>query len=248
MRKFLGLAAGMSLAFLSTGAVADGYGAPASSYAPLYNWSGLYLGINAGAGWGHIDGNLPSAPGFPFNVGDLDTRFVWGGHVGYQHQMGRWVFGVEGGYMSSPKNPWASNPAGPGCGNVFPCQGRMTDISQVGGRLGYAFDRWMVYGTGGWAQVGVGTRSAVGIEVASSHQDGWFIGGGTEYALTKNVIIGAEYLHYDFNGDTQNTILGTNPGGVCPLFCVRRIDADADVVRARLTFKFSREEEVRPLK
>jgi outer membrane immunogenic protein len=240
------LAAVAGLAY-SGAVLADGYSAPARYYSPSYSWSGLYVGVNAGAEWGRIDGSLPSAPGFPFNV-DLDSRFVLGGHAGYQHQMGNWVLGVEGGYSNVTDSKFSSNPAGASCANIFPCQARIDGIWQVGGRLGYAVDKWMVYGTGGWAQADVITRSAPGIEVASANHDGWFIGGGAEFALTKNVIIGAEYLHYDFSAETQNTTPATTPAGVCPLFCVRRIDPDADVVRARLTFKFGLDEEHRPLK
>jgi outer membrane immunogenic protein len=243
--KTLGaLAAAIGLAH-SGAALADGYSGPAR-YAQPYNWSGVYVGINAGEMSGDISGSLPTAPGFPFNV-DLGSRFVFGGHIGYQHQIGNFVLGVEGGYTDTG-NRWSSNPAGPDCANVFPCQARMDGIWQVGGRLGYAVDRWMVYGTGGFAATDVGTRSAPGIEVASATHNGWFIGGGTEFALTKNLILGVEYLHYDFNAQTQNTDPATNPGGVCPLFCVRRIDPDADIVRARLSVKFGRDEDYRPLK
>src|SRR5215831_3449715 len=238
LRATIVIAAGL---VYSGGALADGPG-PVRYYAQPYNWSGAYIGINAGAVWGDIDGKLTAFGNAPFNV-NLDTQFVLGGHVGYQKQMGNWVLGVEGGYSAMERGgEWGHTDAGPDCGNVAPCEARIRSIWQVGGRLGYAQNNWMVYGTGGWAQADVGTRTTPTFEVASATHNGLCIGTGLEFLLTKNVILGAEYLHYDFSRETQ-----TSATGVCPQFCVRSVDPEADIVRARLSFKFG-DEERRPLK
>jgi outer membrane immunogenic protein len=78
-------------------------------------------------------------------------------------------------------------------------------------RLGYAFDRWMVYGTGGVAYA----------KADDFNDTGWVAGGGVEWAATDHIVTGLEYLHYGFS-DFDHT----------------GVDADADVIRARLSYKF----------
>jgi len=62
-------------------------------------------------------------------------------------------------------------------------------------RGGFAFGRFLVYGTGGAA-------------FQDFNDVGWVAGGGGEYALTDNVSVGVEYLHYDFGGDESDVVRG----------------------------------------
>src|SRR5437762_631419 len=118
----LGLAAGAALALGATAANADRYSAPARGYAAPYSWSGAYLGVNAGAVWGDVNGSLPFFAGAPFNV-NLDPQLLLGVHGGYQHQFGNIVAGVEVGYSSTLKGDkdWGHTDPGASCGNVAPC-------------------------------------------------------------------------------------------------------------------------------
>ncbi len=105
---------------------------------PAYNWSGFYLGVNGGGGFG--TSNWDSAGGFNMTGG------LVGGTVGYNYQMGPAVFGVEGDIDWSDIS---GSTTGGGC--VAGCTTNDTWLSTVRGRLGYAADRFMPFVTGGGA-------------------------------------------------------------------------------------------------
>jgi outer membrane immunogenic protein len=201
-------------------------------------------------GTGDIGGPFvfPAAPGNSFIVGG-DSKAIAGMHLGIQHQMGNFVLGVEGGFRTSLSDGFASSaglgnapPIGCNAATVFNCQGRIANIQQIGPRLGWAQNNWMVYGTGGFARAEIMTQAttiATGVPLAqaSQHHDGRFAGGGVEYALTPGIILGVEYTHYQF--DTVTHDIGGNS---------RFVSADADTVMARLSLKLGREDRLGPLK
>jgi opacity protein-like surface antigen len=83
---------------------------------------------------------------------------------------------------------------------------------------------------------------------SSERHDGWYLGGGVEWAITPNVIFGVEYRHYDFKDVLHTpTNLTVNPNVLDPALR-HNVDADADVVTARLSFKLNRPAPVVPLK
>jgi opacity protein-like surface antigen len=73
--------------------------------------------------------------------------------------------------------------------------------------------------------------------------DGWYVGGGVEYALTSNLILGAEYQRVSL--DSERHLV---PVGGAPSILTADIDADIDIVRARLSYKFGGSREDVPLK
>jgi outer membrane immunogenic protein len=84
----------------------------------------------------------------------------------------------------------------------------------------------MVYATGGWA------RSTINIPASDDrHVSGWDIGGGYEYMISPNVIVGLEYIHVDYSDETFGLTGGDSVD----------VDADLDVVKARLTVRLARE-------
>src|SRR5262245_31065763 len=97
---FVGLASGVALAMSAATASADGtYGGRV--VAAPYNWSGLYVGVNAGYGWADTDWRGP-ATFFGVNTFSTDPRGgLVGGHIGYQHQWGNIVAGVEASYNAA---------------------------------------------------------------------------------------------------------------------------------------------------
>jgi outer membrane immunogenic protein len=121
----------------------------------------------------------------------------------------------------------------------------MKEVFTVGPRLGVAWDKFLVYGTGGWATGKVETqlmRFTPGLSTffdqTSRDQDGWFAGGGIEYALTQNLIFGVEYQHIDLGDELHSSQL--DAGRPCPavgVYC-RDVGASEDIVRARLSYKF----------
>jgi outer membrane immunogenic protein len=171
------------------------------------NFSGPYVGLHAGYGWGDatttqdVDdwGNDPKWIG-PFSY-DLEGGFG-GGTVGYNWQRGNVVFGIEGdlGYMDlSGSRTSASSHAGHHVDHDV--SGGLYAVAAA--RAGFAFGPTLVYAKGGWAWID-GEQSVAttvpGFAVNKSGSfDGLAYGGGIEYALNRNWSIKAEYLRIDLD-------------------------------------------------
>jgi hypothetical protein len=146
--KWILIAAGMVLATGGEAIAADlpPLGLPSPQSPVFYNWTGFYVGINAGYGTGTsnwADGPLGSTGGFP------TSGFLAGGTVGANYQIGQYVFGIEGdgGWTNLRGN------SGSTCGGIaavvpppVSCQTQSDSLGMVRGRVGYAFDCILVYG------------------------------------------------------------------------------------------------------
>jgi outer membrane immunogenic protein len=163
------------------------YKAPPAEVAPVYNWTGFYLGANGGGGWGHSSWNA-NTTGVNLSGGQA------GGTIGYNRQLGNVVFGVEGDIDWSGFNGSSTTAGCPGG-----CSTSDSWLSTVRGRIGYSFDRVMPYATGGLA-VGDIRASAPGFAGGTSTNAGWTLGGGVEFALPGNWTAKAEYLRVDLGG------------------------------------------------
>jgi outer membrane immunogenic protein len=159
------------------------YKAP-SYVAPSYgNWSGFYLGVNFGYGFGKSNWDVPVVSPSPKGA-------LFGVTAGYNLQTGTWVWGLEGDIdWSGVKDSVAC-----GAGN---CETSNTWLSTARARIGYAgWNNFMPYLTGGAAFGNVkATNSAVGS--ASSTRLGYALGAGFEYALWSNWSVKLEYLYAD---------------------------------------------------
>jgi outer membrane immunogenic protein len=152
--------------------------------APYYNWTGGYIGINGGGGWGR------SNFGSPFATGNYNlSGGVIGATLGYNFQAGALVWGVEGDL------DWSNIRGSAPCG-AFSCETRNSWLGTVRGRIGYAADRFMPYVTGGLAVGDIRTNIA-GFNSASSTKAGWTLGAGIEAALWQNWTAKLEYLYVD---------------------------------------------------
>ncbi len=180
-----------------------------------YNWTGFYVGIQGGYGFGdntHTNGVVTS--GKINNNGGMI-----GGTIGYNHQINSMVLGLEADIAyASFKDSTLTNCAAPGC---------KTEVRWFGtgrARLGYAIDRFMPYITGGVAFGDV--RASAGAFVGTSTRTGWTIGGGVEAAVLQNVTLKAEYLYYDLGRFTYSSAanLSTTTKG--------------HIVRAGVNYKF----------
>ena len=161
--------------------------APIVAPVPYYNWTGFYLGINAGGAWGRSDFEFPGLPTGNFNT----SGWLAGGTAGYNYQIGNFVVGVEGDIN------WANVRGSTTClGGVFSCETRNDWLGTARGRVGWAIDRVMLYVTGGLA-VGDIKANVPGIGGASATNAGWTAGGGVEFALVGNLTAKVEYLHVD---------------------------------------------------
>lgn len=182
-----------------------------------YNWTGFYAGVYAGYGWGNSTWEL---------VG-VDTEpkgWLAGGTLGYNWQAGSFVYGLEGDIGASGVKGSAA------CALVLTCETSNRWLATFRGRVGYAFDRFLPYVTGGGAYGDI--RSSIGLGpaalTASTTRFGWTAGGGIEYAFLSNWTTKIEYLYVD---------LGSfDPGFVAP---VGNVDFKEHVVRVGLNYKFS---------
>ena len=160
------------------------YKAPPAEVTQAYNWTGFYFGVNGGGGWGH---SFWSANGTSLGLSGGQV----GGTVGYNQQLGKVVFGVEGDI------DWSNfDGSGAAAGCPGGCSTSDSWLSTARGRVGYAFGRFMPYVTGGLA-VGDIRAAAPGIGSGAATNAGWTLGGGLEVALPGNWTAKAEYLHVD---------------------------------------------------
>jgi outer membrane immunogenic protein len=254
--RILGLLAATALATaaVSTASAADLPAAPPAPIyapAPVFTWTGFYVGGNLGWGWRDDDNEtvVLSGPGIPAGlVGTLnfdngnDGNFLGGGQIGYNYQIGSFVIGAEADiqWIDTDDNDAVFFP-GPGMAGTF-VPGEFEDSSDWWGtvrlRAGVAFDRFLVYATGGLAY--------------TEDNTGWTVGGGVEWALPVNwnlfggnsaVTLGLEGLWVSIDQDDDNNgVIGTfTPAGGAPVdVSLPRGDDEQDffVARAKLNFKF----------
>jgi outer membrane immunogenic protein len=176
------------------------------------NWDGFYIGGNAGGGWS--DGSYTLNNGvFPEKFVFDPTTFVGGGQLGVQAQWSHWVFGIEGAYS------WAgfesTKPSA-----IVPTGLATIDIKQLGsisGRIGWAADRWMVYGKGGWAFARTHTFDRDTASGASAEtflwDNGYLLGLGLDFQLAPGWVAGVAFDYYNFTPARTFTIGGL-PGGI----------------------------------
>jgi outer membrane immunogenic protein len=184
-------------------------------YAPLYNWTGFYLGINGGGAWGTSSWD---------STGDFDlTGGMLGATAGYNWQFGRFVLGVEGDL------DWSNI-----SGNTFAfcalgCVTSNTWLATVRGRVGYTFDRVMPYFTGGFAfgDIRAHTPFFAGKDETNA---GWTLGAGLEVGLFGTLTAKAEYLFVDL-GDA-------NCGFACGALPSDQVSFSAHMVRGGLNYRF----------
>jgi len=210
---------------------------------PPFNWTGWYLGVNAGYVWGSA--KTTDVTGYNLAGSDISYHpngFQGGGQVGYNYQIGQVVLGIEGevGYLGLKKSE--QYPPFVGVRTAADSVAHTSDgaYGVIAGRLGYAFDNILVYVKGGGIFTSVrssftdtdpaGTTLVSGTD--TSYRNGWTVGGGVEYAVDRNWIARLEYAHYDF-GTASNT--ATSAGGANLTFDHK---LTADSVRAGISYLF----------
>jgi outer membrane immunogenic protein len=153
------------------------------------NWTGIYLGLNGGYTFGAsswTDSVTETATG-NFNT----SGFVFGGTVGANYQVGSVVFGVEADGDRADASGFGTFTASSLCAGG--CLTTSSWLGTVRVRAGYAFDRFLVYGTGG-AVFGNVRANFSNNPVSSMTEAGWTVGAGVEVAFARNWSAKAEYL------------------------------------------------------
>jgi len=187
MKRFtLAACAGLLTAAMALPSYAADMSRPAfkapSSAAP-WNWTGFYVGINGGYGFGKS--NWTNVAG---TTGDFNVRgALAGGTIGYNLQTGMWVWGLEGDVDAS----WIK-----GTDATICCETKNEWLATARGRIGYAFDRWLPFLTGG-AAFGDVKMTPVGGASETETRIGWTVSGGLEYAFQGAWSAKVEYLYLD---------------------------------------------------
>jgi outer membrane immunogenic protein len=213
-------------------------------YDQIFIWGGLYVG-------GHLGGsssrenwvNTASTAAF----GDLGpgqgfvqrgSGVFGGGQLGYNWQANNYVFGLEGTVSGMDNHGTVRNNVFGAADDVF--SWRTSWMATVTGRLGVAMNNNLFYMKGGYA--GVNNRlsvsdtllPALGSGAATHWHNGWTLGAGWEYGITRNWIVGVEYDYAAF--ETKAYQLA---GGAAGVYTFDARPRDVQSVVARVSYKFS---------
>ena len=238
--KLLGAAAAIAI-FASAAQAAD-YSAPDSP-----SWTGAYIGVVGGYGWGNSDSSsdilsdaLPPVVLLTVDNSIDVEGFLLGGQLGYDFDLGNgFVLGVAGD-MS-----W-SDMSGEDCVEIGGCTGAAGDsyadsdvnwLATIRGRAGFTTGSLLIYGTGGLAiaeaETSITNVDGLGDPTRSDSNThfGWVIGAGAEFKVTENMSLGAEYLHVDLGNEDYEF---QGPGEDI----ASEADLTIDIVRASLNLRF----------
>jgi outer membrane immunogenic protein len=202
------LCAAICFALTAFGAIA-----PAASQSGPPIWTGVYLGLHAGGGWGRIGGSDVDV--------SISPRGALGGvHAGYNFQSGNLVFGAEGDFS-------AANLDGARTDGLERVDVSTSYLASLRGRLGFTTGPALLYVTGGVAFTNWKLRATDGVDTfsASGRDTGWVVGGGAEFMFASNWSARLEGLHYRFSLDHPDAF------DASPRY---RVNA----LRAGLTYKF----------
>lgn len=203
------------MAACSAASAADVYGRDGgfkdepAGYIPVTSWAGVYAGIHAGASFD--DGAELVFGGNEFESIEFDTAFVGGIHVGYNWQNGsNWVLGLEA--AVSVLN------------DEFLGEDTTDFLASIRGRVGYSFDRTLIYATGGVAFLGYTDEAVDGMLLDDDLAVGFVVGAGLDHKITDKVSIGVEGLYHNFSSDRE--------------FDDAEVDRDFWTAQARLNYHF----------
>ncbi len=232
-----------------------------------WDWSGFYLGADVGAdsqttssGRSEFFENEPDSPTTQSQA-PSSSAAIGGVHLGYNWQVSRLVFGVEGdwqwtraSYSFCRETDFLSVPCSDNGRGFVTVQSETRGIGTLRGRLGYAFDRVLLFGTGGLAVADLRDTITTDCRVAgcahdgsknlsaqnfSSMSTGWVVGVGAEVMLSPNLIVRSEYLHVDVGSvsDKLNlALVNCSSGGPCGASWSR--NQRYDIGRIGFSYKF----------
>ena len=227
---------------------------PPPPYIP-YSWTGIYIGANLGLGGDRFEYPfsivVPAAPAFASgNASITSSGIIGGGQVGYNWEFGNnVVLGFETDFDGAAiRGKVTANLNGVAGATPFGAAvqagSRINYIGTVRGRLGYAWDKFLVYGTGGFAygqvnsaisaSLGIGGAAFAFTDSQNSSRTGFAVGGGFEYAITNNLTLKTEYLYVNLG---TNNILNQNLFGVANVNINQK--TQVNIARAGINYKFN---------
>jgi outer membrane immunogenic protein len=190
--------------------------APAAAAAAGPLWSGSYIGIVGGGGFGQSSHAVPALASADFDV----SGGIVGGTIGFTRQFGPWVLGLENDFS------WTGIKGSGSAGGVT-FDSRLKWLETLRLRAGYAYDRLMPYVTAGVAlgevEATISPAGAPPVTGKSAH-GGWTAGAGLEYAITQSLSAKAEYLYVDL--------------GKAATLALDDVDFRTHLVRAGINYKY----------
>ncbi len=218
--------------------------APMVAPAAVYDWTGFYVGGNiGGVTLSDKQDQYDAGSGCWWDCSDPEvhskmrgTGVLGGVQAGYNWQSGVWVFGIEadldGTSAKSTLNSFCN-----GSGYCDLTQRASLDaLGTLRGRIGYAFDRALVYATGGLAFARVhnhvNDNDDPGLWDQSSWRAGWTVGAGLEYAIASNWSVKVEGLYYKLE---NKTLVFTNSGAV---YDPNKFTDNGVLARVSVNYKF----------
>jgi outer membrane immunogenic protein len=239
IKQTLGLIASAAV-LLGTSQIGSAADLPVKSMlapAPVWSWSGFYIGAHVGAGWGTTESTLtglsvvppvipPVVFSLPFSQNSR-SGFLGGAQAGYNWQTGWAVLGVQADIAGMDVK--GTTP----CLVVLSCTAKSDWLATASGRVGaVVLDRGLIYAKGGVAwldtthSVNLPLFGAGGINQLTSKDSttwGWLIGMGTEWMITRNWTAFIEYNYIEF--DKKNEAFPINPALTGPF----RVNVNADL-------------------
>jgi outer membrane immunogenic protein len=203
---------------------------------PSFTWTGFYVGLQAGYGWGTTRASYTAAwrdpTTNPFAGVEAASAslspigFAGGGYAGFNYQLGPVVAGIEGDIsFASVKGT-----------TLAVVESSLGTLGSVRGRLGLPLAEWLVYVTGGVAFGDPKLKDALGYNIEwKGNTTGWVAGIGVEYAFMPNLIGRMEYLYTDFGGKTR---VYTQRAGTLTVNETENGSFSYSVTRAGLAYKF----------
>ena len=250
--RYVDMGRGFAFACLATGmvlfarpAVADEMAAGFAQASPNAHWGGFYVGGELGWSSAEFDWDYKNANYFntlgPAVLGsDFDQDadgVIGGGLTGYSYQSGPWVFGIEGSLATADLKDEGPSP-------FFPAIDTYTSevdwLATVTGRVGYAWDSWLVFGKAGYAGADVELTLNDATSQVRANTDtwanGWTVGAGADYMVGDGIAVGLAYDFIDLSIDNETVscpACGTGVG-----FGTPTVDGRIQVqsVMARLVF------------
>lgn len=237
MRKLVMIAATAAFANMGGASAADlGHGHDdIYTAAPVFSWTGFYIGGNVGYGWADEHQQVQDTPAAHMDF--APEGVIAGGQIGYNIQTKGLVLGVEASLDWSGVEDNSTFVPGRDI-RTHESITQLQGIADVSGRVGVALDRTLIYGKAGVAWGSFDHKyNLTDAQGVTEHytsdtitSTGWLVGGGLEFALSNNWTAKAEYNYIDF---------GTNTFVMKSAF-VQATDSDytVQIVKGGVNYKF----------
>jgi outer membrane immunogenic protein len=233
MKKFLlatvalaAVGAALPVHAADLGARAPYYSKAPAYMAPIYNWTGFYVG-------GHIGGAFSSDNNFSglATGNNGNGRFLGGLQVGADWQFApNWVLGAQGQYSWIGGNVGAVFPGGLAYTN------RQRGLGSVTGRIGYTWGPGLVYVKGGYAYSDNNESvtlagASIPFTTVGDHRNGYTVGAGIEYMFAPSWTAFGEYQFYDFGKASFTSPVLLIPAG--------SFTTDDHTIKAGVNYRFN---------